>query len=310
MTCAVGFSSAGSSSASRLTPCQWVSSFVHVVTHEMSTTKSCAGSAMNSSHDHLIGRRTSPSMVNSHVRRSTRGVGPADSTGKSVTRCWPGGSRSFCGPGCCRRPVNPRVTKRSPILGWERSRLATCAGTAALGDCALPGLCLPGCPDACFCVRLGRRLRRHPLRQLLLPRRAIPLFVRLVRDLPVDQQLGELAALGLALERHRRYARFRADAFAVPPRLFVPARALALDAARCARARSAGDFGSFVSPFAVRVRFTVAAAIRSAVSSGRPRSFSSSLMCSYWRSRLSLQACLGMRHLLPAAPCRRRARVL
>src|SRR5207237_5552515 len=105
-----------------------------------------------------------------------------------------------------------------------------------------------------LCLRRG--LRRHPLGQLLLPGRAIPLFVRLVRDLPVDQQLGELAALGFALERHRRYARFRADAFAVPPRLFVPARALALDAARWARVRSAGDFGSLVPPSPARAPLT------------------------------------------------------
>src|SRR2546428_4395068 len=59
-------------------------------------------------------------------------------------------------------------------------------------------------------------------------------------------------------------------------------------------ARSAGDFGSFVSPLAVRVWFTVAAAMRSAVSSDRPRSFSLSLTCSYCRSRLGLQACLGI----------------
>src|SRR5437899_7365123 len=90
------------------------------------------------------------------------------------------------------------------------------------------------------------------------------------------------------------YARLRADGFAVPPRLFVPARALALDAARWARARSAGDFGSFVSPFAVRVRFTVAAAIRSAVASDRPLFFSSSLMCLYWRSRFGLHASCGI----------------
>jgi hypothetical protein len=46
-------------------------------------------------------------------------------------------------------------------------------------------------------------------------------------------------------------------------------------------ARSVALFGSFVSPFAVRVRFTVAAAIRSAVSSDLPRLFSFDLMCSY-----------------------------
>jgi hypothetical protein len=50
---------------------------------------------------------------------------------------------------------------------------------------------------------------------------------------------------------------------------------------RCAARRFDAGWGSFVSPFAVRVLFTVAAAIRSAVSSERPRSFSFALMCSY-----------------------------
>src|SRR5438552_1346613 len=46
-------------------------------------------------------------------------------------------------------------------------------------------------------------LRVDPLGQHLTPRRAVPLLVRLVGDLPGDQQLRELAPLGLALERHR-----------------------------------------------------------------------------------------------------------
>src|SRR2546430_2361161 len=75
---------------------------------------------------------------------------------------------------------------------------------------------------------------------------------------------------------------------AAPP--FRPAFAMS----RRASARSLGLFRSFVSPFAVRVWFTVAAAIRSAVPSVRPRSLRFSLMCSYWRSRLSVQASCGM----------------
>src|SRR5438093_3320632 len=75
---------------------------------------------------------------------------------------------------------------------------------------------------------------------------------------------------------------------AAPP--FRPALAMS----RRASARSLGLFRSFVSPFAVRVWFTVAAAIRSAVPSVRPRSLRFSLMCSYWRSRLSVQASCGM----------------
>jgi hypothetical protein len=66
---------------------------------------------------------------------------------------------------------------------------------------------------------------------------------------------------------------------------------------RCAARRFEAGWRSFVSPFAVRVLFTVAAAIRSAVSSERPRLFTSLLMCSYWRSRFAVHAFCGMCHL-------------
>src|SRR5689334_12122868 len=52
------------------------------------------------------------------------------------------------------------------------------------------------------------------------------------------------------------------------------------------------------SPERARSLLTVRAAISSAVSSSRPRSSSPSLMCSYWRSRLALQA-FGMPVLYP-----------
>src|SRR2546423_6345848 len=77
---------------------------------------------------------------------------------------------------------------------------------------------------------------------------------------------------------------------------------------RFARARSLGGFASFVSPFAVRVWFTVAAAIRSAVSSGRPRFLRFDLMWSYCRSRLSVQAACGIRVTSRSRACKRRAR--
>src|SRR5690242_3906395 len=48
------------------------------------------------------------------------------------------------------------------------------------------------------------------------------------------------------------------------------------------------------SPERARSLFTVRAAISSAVSSSSPRSSALSLMCSYWRSRLALQARCGM----------------
>src|SRR4051812_14624851 len=48
------------------------------------------------------------------------------------------------------------------------------------------------------------------------------------------------------------------------------------------------------SPWRARSLLTVRAAISSATSSERPRSSRPSLMCSYWRSRLALQACCGI----------------
>src|SRR4051794_30801609 len=56
---------------------------------------------------------------------------------------------------------------------------------------------------------------------------------------------------------------------------------------------------SFASPARARSLLTVRAAISSAVSSLRPRSTNSSLMCSYCRSRLLLHACWGIVRLRP-----------
>src|SRR3989442_8899757 len=49
-------------------------------------------------------------MVKVHFARSTRGVGPADRTGKSLTVCWPGGTRELLS-GSRRRPLKPREMK-------------------------------------------------------------------------------------------------------------------------------------------------------------------------------------------------------
>jgi hypothetical protein len=46
-------------------------------------------------------------MVNSQSSSSMPGVGPADRTGKSSTRYWPGGSSTLVRS---RRPLNPRDT--------------------------------------------------------------------------------------------------------------------------------------------------------------------------------------------------------
>src|SRR6476620_3595636 len=52
----------------------------------------------------------------------------------------------------------------------------------------------------CLLFRFG--LRRHAFRQLFRAGLTIPLLVRLVGNLALDQELGELPPLGFALERH------------------------------------------------------------------------------------------------------------
>src|SRR5437762_377343 len=95
------------SSTSTETPFQFVSSFDHFVTQWMSTVKVSAGSSMNSAQLHEIGSSTSPVIEKLHWSSGVCGVGPADSTGKSVVRYWPGGIRLGSATGR-RRPVNPR----------------------------------------------------------------------------------------------------------------------------------------------------------------------------------------------------------
>ena len=68
---------------------------------------SSAGSAWNAAQSQVCTSPVSVVMRNSHEPVSTRGVGPADSTGKSVTRYWPGGSFSRPDRG---RPLNPGDT--------------------------------------------------------------------------------------------------------------------------------------------------------------------------------------------------------
>jgi len=48
------------------------------------------------------------------------------------------------------------------------------------------------------------------------------------------------------------------------------------------------------SPLRARSLLTVAAAMRSAIASSSPRCSRLSLMCSYWRSRLSVHFAFGM----------------
>src|SRR5215218_5704781 len=105
--------STSSSRVSTETPSQRVPSFDHLVTQWMSVVISSEGSCVNSSHIHLFGSSTSPTMEKSHSSRGVRGVGPAERTGKPSSRYWPGGSLSSC---LLRRPKNPRETNPSLML--------------------------------------------------------------------------------------------------------------------------------------------------------------------------------------------------
>src|SRR3981081_160500 len=99
-----------SSSVSTLTPSHLVSSLVHLGTHLMSTVQVCVESFWKSVQLQVNGLRTSPSIVNDHLSSGVWGVGPAESTGKSVTRYCPGGRRVSTSAGR-RRPRNPRDIK-------------------------------------------------------------------------------------------------------------------------------------------------------------------------------------------------------
>src|ERR671939_1379214 len=104
--------STSSRSVSTETPSQWVPSFDHLVTQWMSVVISSEGSSLNSSHTHLFGSSTSPTMEKSHSSRGVRGVGPAESTGNPSTRYCPGG-RLVSPWVCLWRPLKPREMKPS-----------------------------------------------------------------------------------------------------------------------------------------------------------------------------------------------------
>src|SRR5215211_6269367 len=107
------------------TPSQVVPSFDHLVTQWMSLVTSSEGKARNSSHDHVLGPSTSPSIVKSHSSRGVRGVGPAERTGKPSTRYWPGGI--LTSPSArLRRPrkpreMNPPLTNVPPAVDFAEN---------------------------------------------------------------------------------------------------------------------------------------------------------------------------------------------
>src|SRR5712692_9209564 len=101
-------------SVSTETPFHVVSSFDHLVTQWMSLVTVSDGRAANSFQVQRFGSSISPSIVKVHWSRFTRGVGPAESTGKSVTTYWPGGTRPVTAVSR-RLPRKPR--DMNPIPG-------------------------------------------------------------------------------------------------------------------------------------------------------------------------------------------------
>src|SRR4051794_41568056 len=88
----------------------------------MSTVNVSCGSARNSSHVHDAASSTAPSIVKVHSSSGVRGVGPADSTGKSSTVYWPGGTLEGS-TSRRRRPPNPREIGVMRLLPSDPERL-------------------------------------------------------------------------------------------------------------------------------------------------------------------------------------------
>src|ERR1700676_1042211 len=94
-------------SVSTATPLQLVSSFDHLVTQWISTVTVCDGSAVNSFHGHDTRCSTARLKTRLQTESGVRVVGPAESTGKSLTMYCPGGIRA--GSTSRRgRPLKPR----------------------------------------------------------------------------------------------------------------------------------------------------------------------------------------------------------
>src|SRR6516162_125274 len=100
--------------SSTATPSQAVLSFDHEVTQWMSRVILVRGSALNSDQLHVLTGRGPTFSVK--ATGSIRGVGPAVSPGKLLTRCCPGGIRSDSSDPDWR-PVKPRVTMADFLRG-------------------------------------------------------------------------------------------------------------------------------------------------------------------------------------------------
>src|SRR5215212_9217197 len=98
----------------------------------MSTVTVSRGSATNSSHGHDTGSPTAPLIVKLHSSRGVRGVGPADSTGKSRVTYWPGGTRAESTS--ARRPRKPRENGRIGQAWPSNGRPTSGAGDQPIRD--------------------------------------------------------------------------------------------------------------------------------------------------------------------------------
>src|SRR5207249_10691314 len=113
-------------------PSQLVSSFVHFVTQWMSARISSLGSARNSSQVHVVGWDAPPTTANVQSAVGVCGVGPAESTGKSRTVYWHGGTRAFS-RSASRLPWNPGDTKPLTASSLQISAEGTLAELADQG---------------------------------------------------------------------------------------------------------------------------------------------------------------------------------
>ncbi len=86
-----------------------MSSLLHFVTQWMSLVIDWLGSARNSSQLQRLGWSVSPVIEKDHSASGVRGVGPAESTGKSLVQYWPGGSLALSSVSRAL-PLNPRLT--------------------------------------------------------------------------------------------------------------------------------------------------------------------------------------------------------
>src|SRR5271165_5714416 len=95
----------------------------------MSTVIFALGSARNAFQSQRFTTPASVPIVNSHCSNETRGVGPAERTGKSVVRYCPGGSSTFAGR---RRPEKPGETMPMISSSLDSKTVVPLSARAAL----------------------------------------------------------------------------------------------------------------------------------------------------------------------------------